>query len=175
MLKRLWKYLWTNFSVYGISFNHFLFNLHKVSQRCEDTNLVLKWEKFHFKVQEGIVLGHKISSKGIEVDEAKIEAIERLPPPRDVKGIKIFLGHVGFYRRFIKNFSKIARPLTNLLQKNYTFNFDETCLNTFTILNQSLLNAPIIKPPKWRKPFDLFLRKGMKSLALFFVGVMVMN
>jgi hypothetical protein len=123
-VEKIMEIFMDDFSVYGISFNHFLFNLHKVSQRCEDTNLVLKWEKFHFKVQEGIVLGHKISSKGIEVDEAKIEAIERLPPPRDVKGIKIFLGHVGFYRRFIKNFSKIARPLTNLLQKNYTFNFD---------------------------------------------------
>ena len=66
-------------------------------------------------VKEGIVLGHKISGKGIEVDKAKIEAIEKLPPPRDVKGIRSFLGHAGFYRRFIKNFSKVSRPLTNLL------------------------------------------------------------
>jgi hypothetical protein len=149
-VEKIMEIFMDDFSVYGISFNHFLFNLHKVSQRCEDTNLVLNWEKFHFKVQEGIVLGHKISSKGIEVDEAKIEAIERLPPPRDVKGIRRFLGHEGFYRRFIKNFSKIARTLTNLLQNNYTFNFDETFLTIFTILKQTLINAPIIKPPKWK-------------------------
>ena len=77
-----------DFSVYGTSFNNCLFNLNKVLQRCEDTNLVLNWEKCHFMVQEGIVLGHKVSGKGIEVDKAKIEAIERLPPPRDIKGIR---------------------------------------------------------------------------------------
>ena len=68
-------------------------------------------------VTEGIVLGHRISGGGIEVDPAKIEAIEKLPYPRDIKGIRSFLGHAGFYRRFIKDFSKISRPLTNLLQK----------------------------------------------------------
>jgi hypothetical protein len=104
-----------DFSVYGTSFDLCLKNLGKVLERCETTNLVLNWEKCHFMVTEGIVLGHKISGKGIEVDKAKIEAIERLPPPRDIKGIRSFLGHAGYYRRFIKNFSKISRPLTNLL------------------------------------------------------------
>ncbi|MCI84089.1 reverse transcriptase, partial [Trifolium medium] len=64
-------------------------------------------------VTEGIVLGHKVSTKGIEVDRAKIEVIEKLPPPVNVKGIRSFLGHAGFYRRFIKDFSKIAKPLSN--------------------------------------------------------------
>ena len=103
-----------DFSVYGTSFDHCLHNLNKVLQRCEDTNLVLNWEKCHFMVNEGIVLGHKISESGIEVDKAKIEAIERMPYPRDIKGIHSFLGHAGFYRRFIKDFSKTSRPLTNL-------------------------------------------------------------
>ena len=62
-------------------------------------------------VREGIILGHKISSKGIEVDRAKVEVIENLPPPVNIKGIKSFLGHAGFYRRFIKDFSKISKPL----------------------------------------------------------------
>ena len=74
-------------------------------------------------VNEGIVLGHKISERGIEVDRAKIEAIEKMPCPRDVKGIRIFLGHAGFYRRFIKDFSKTSKPLTNLLQKRCSFRF----------------------------------------------------
>ena len=103
-------------------------NLDRVLERCEETNLVLSWEKCHFMVTEGIVLGHKISSKGIEVDRAKIETIEKLPPPNSVKAIRSFLGHAGFYRRFIKDFSKIARPLTRLLEKDVPFVFDDHCL-----------------------------------------------
>ena len=74
-----------DFSVYGTSFDNCLHNLSKVLQRCEETNLVLNWEKCHFMVNEGIVLGHKISKRGIEVDRVKIEAIERMPYPRDIK------------------------------------------------------------------------------------------
>ena len=98
-------------------FESCLENLNVVLKRCVDTNLVLNWEKCHFMVTEGVVLGHKISSKGIEVDRAKVEMIEKLPPPVNVKGIRSFLGHVGFYRRFIKDFSKVAKPLSNLLVK----------------------------------------------------------
>ena len=68
-------------------------------------------------VKDGIVLGHKISERGIEVDKAKFDAIEKIPCPKDIKGIRSFLGHAGFYRRFIKDFSKISRPLTNLLKR----------------------------------------------------------
>jgi hypothetical protein len=78
-------------------------------------------------VTEGIVLGHKISERGIEVDKAKVEAIEKMPCPRDVKVIRSILGHAGFYRRFIKDFSKISKPLTNLLQKDVPFVFDDDC------------------------------------------------
>ncbi|KAK1611965.1 hypothetical protein QYE76_035638 [Lolium multiflorum] len=108
------------------------------NQRCEETNLVLNWEKCHFMVNEGIVLGHKISERGIEVDRAKVEAIEKMPYPRDVKGIRSVLGHAGFYRRFIKDFSKISKPLTNLLQKD-----------------KALTTAPIVEPPDWNLPFEI--------------------
>ena len=93
--------------------------------RCEETNLVLSWEKCHFMVQEGIVLGHKISTRVIEVDIAKVEVIEKLPPPTSMKGIRSFLGHAGFYRRLIKDFSKVAKPLCNLLMQGVVFTFDE--------------------------------------------------
>jgi hypothetical protein len=83
--------------------------------------LGLNWEKCHFMVQQGIVLGHYISSKGIEVDKAKIDSISKLPPPMIVKGVRSFLGHVGFYKRFIKDFSKIFRPLYALLAKDTKF------------------------------------------------------
>lgn len=76
-------------------------------------------------VQEGVVLGHKISEKGIKVDKAKLEVIEKLDPPTTVKGVRCFLGHAGFYRRFIKDFSKISKPMCNLLEKDAEFNFNE--------------------------------------------------
>ena len=117
-----------DFSVYGKSFDDCLSNLDRVLQRCEQTNLVLNWEKCHFMVNEGIVLGHNISERSIEVEKAKVDAIEKMPCPRDIKGIRSFLGHAGFYRRFIKDFSKISRPLTNLLQKDIPFVFDDDCL-----------------------------------------------
>ena len=100
-------------------------NLRSVLIRCEETNLVLNWEKSHFMVQEGIVLGHQIYARGIKVDKEKIEAIEKLPPPSSVKGIRSFLGHTRFYRRFIKDFSWIAKPLSNLLVQWIPFEFDE--------------------------------------------------
>ncbi len=118
-------------------------------------NLVLNWEKCHFMVKEGIVLGHKIFEKGIEVDKAKIEVIEKLEPPKSVKGIRSFLGHAGFYRRFIKDFSKISKPLCNLLEKDSVFLFDYTCLEAFNILKEKLISAPIITTPDWNQPFEL--------------------
>ena len=82
-------------------------------------------------VRDGIVLRHRVSERGIEVDRAKIEVIEQLPSPVNVKGVRSFLGHAGFYWRFVKDFSRIARPLTNLLAKDAPFNFDEDCLLAF--------------------------------------------
>ena len=98
-----------DFSVYGTSFDDCLRNLDRVLHRCEGINLVLNWEKCHFMVDEGIVLGHKIYERGTEVDKAKVGAIEKMPCPKDIKGISSFLGHAGFYRRFIKHFSKISK------------------------------------------------------------------
>ena len=90
-------------------------------------------------VTKGVVLGHLISDRDIEVDKAKVEVIEKLPPPTSVKGIRSFLGHAGFYRRFIKDFSKIAKPLTNLLTKDTLFVFDNDCLEAFCRLKEALI------------------------------------
>ena len=98
------------------------------------------------------MLGHKVSAHGIEVDKAKIEVIEQPPPPTNVKGIHSFLGHVGFYRHFIKNFSQIARPLTSLLAKDAPFIFNNDCHEAFQILSKALILAPIIQPPDWKLP-----------------------
>ncbi|XP_015944693.1 uncharacterized protein LOC107469828 [Arachis duranensis] len=103
----------------------------------------------------GIVLGDKVSNQGIELDRAKVELIEKLPPPSDVKAIRSFLGHAGFYRRFIKDFSKIAKPLSNLLISDTPFIFDETCMLAFKNLKKRLSSASIISPPDWNLPFEL--------------------
>jgi hypothetical protein len=106
-----------NFSVFGSFFEECLHRLTLVLVRCKEKNLVLNWEKCHFMVKQGIVLGHVISQRGIEVDKVKVDLISNLPPPRTVKDVRSFLGRVGFYRRFIKDFSKIARPMCKLLVK----------------------------------------------------------
>ncbi|WVZ76676.1 hypothetical protein U9M48_024629 [Paspalum notatum var. saurae] len=106
-------------------------------------------------VIEGIVLGHKVSERGIEVDRAKIKVIEQLPPPTNLKALRSFLGHARFYRRFIKNFSFIARPLSNLLAKGTPFVFDDACLEAFHTLKKALVTAPIIQPLDWNAPFEI--------------------
>ena len=155
MVEKTIEIFMDDFSVMGNSFDNCLENLRAVLARCEETNLVLNWEKCHFMVQEGIVLGHRISARGIEVDKAKIEAIEKLPPPSSVKGIRSFLGHAGFYRRFIKDFSQIAKPLSNLLVQGIPFEFDSQCLHAFTVLKDKLISAPIVVASDWSFPFEL--------------------
>ncbi|KAK8576728.1 hypothetical protein V6N13_015161 [Hibiscus sabdariffa] len=114
-----------NFSVSGETFDSCLRNLAKVLKRFEEADLVLNWEKCHFMVNEGTVSGHKISSKGIEVDKAKVEVIEKLSPPTNFNGIRSFLGHAGFYR------------------------------SAFEELKMRLISAPVEGPPDWTSPFEL--------------------
>ncbi|GJX53206.1 putative nucleotidyltransferase, ribonuclease H [Tanacetum coccineum] len=112
-------------------------------------------EKFHFMVKEGIVLGHKISGARIEVDRAKIDVIAKLPYPTNVKGVRCFLRHAGFYRRFIKDYSMISKPMTQLLMKDARFDFFDDCKKAFNILKEKLTTATIIISPDWNVPFEL--------------------
>ncbi|GKC65162.1 reverse transcriptase domain-containing protein [Tanacetum coccineum] len=155
MIEKTMEVFMDDFSVFGDSFSSCLSHLDTMLQRCEDTNLVLNWEKCHFMVKEGIVLGHKISKNGLEVDRAKVDVIAKLPPPTTVKGVRSFLGHAGFYRRFIQDFSKIARPMTHLLEKDTPFVFSDECLASFKILKKRLTEAPILVSPDWDLPFEL--------------------
>ncbi|GJV94034.1 putative nucleotidyltransferase, ribonuclease H [Tanacetum coccineum] len=124
-------------------------------ERCKDAHLVPNWEKCQFMVKEGIVFGHKVSGAGLEVDKAKIDVISKLPPPTNIKGVRSFLGHAGFYRRFIKDFSKIARPITKLLEKDTPFKFNDECQKAFELLKEKLICAPMIVRPNWNFPFEL--------------------
>ncbi|GJW32495.1 DNA-directed DNA polymerase [Tanacetum coccineum] len=144
-----------DFSVFRNSFNNCLNNLDKMLQRCKDANLVLNWEKCHFMVKEGIVLGHKMSGAGLEVDKAKIDVIFKLPPPTNVKGIRSFLGHAGFYQRVIKDFSKIGRPLTKFLEKDTPFESNDECYKAFNSLKERLTCTPVIASLNWNLPFEL--------------------
>ncbi|GJV21305.1 reverse transcriptase domain-containing protein [Tanacetum coccineum] len=155
MIEKTMEVFMDDFSVFGDSFSSCLANLDRMLKRCEDTKLALNWEKSHFMVKEGIVLGHKISRKGIEVDKAKVDVISKLPHPTTVKGIQSFLGHAGFYRRFIKDFSKISRPMTHLLEKNTPFIFSEDCILAFQTLKKKLTEAPILIAPNWDQPFEI--------------------
>ncbi|GKD63782.1 reverse transcriptase domain-containing protein, partial [Tanacetum coccineum] len=157
-----------DFSVFGNSFDCCLPNLDRMLARCEETNLVLNWEKCHFMVKEGIVLGHKISGAGIKVDRAKIDVIAKLPYPTNVKGVRSFLGHDGFYRRFIKDFSMISKPMTQLLMKDAKFDFSDYCKKAFNILKEKLTTTPIIISPDWNEPFEL-----MCDASDFAVGVVL--
>ncbi|GJW07283.1 reverse transcriptase domain-containing protein [Tanacetum coccineum] len=146
------KVFMDDFSVFGNSFNTCLNNL---LQRCKDAHLVLNWEKCHFMVKEGIMLGHKVSSAGLEVDKEKIDVISKLPPLTNIKGVRSFLRHAGFYRHFIKDFLKISRPLTKLLEKDTPFGFNDECQKAFELLKEKLTCAPVIVSPNWNLPFEL--------------------
>ncbi|KAL6318173.1 hypothetical protein AAG906_035678 [Vitis piasezkii] len=98
MVERIMEVFMDDITVYGGTFEECLVNLEAVLHRCIEKDLVLNWEKCHFMVRQGIVLGHIISEKGIEVDKAKVELIVKLPSPTTVKGVRQFLGHASFYR-----------------------------------------------------------------------------
>ncbi|CAN6552297.1 unnamed protein product [Malus baccata var. baccata] len=154
-VEKIIKIFMDDFSVFGDSFDKCLDNLTLILKRCVETNLVLNWEKCHFMVKQGIVLGHIISEKGIEVDKSKVDLVRYLPSPTSVREVRSFLGHAGFYRRFIKDFSKIAKPLCHLLQKDVSFEFNEACEKAFKHLKELLTTAPIITPLDWSIPFEL--------------------
>nr|GFA05414.1 hypothetical protein [Tanacetum cinerariifolium] len=123
----------------------------------------------HFMVKEGIVLGHKISKNGLDVDRSKVDVIARLPHPTTVKGVRSFPGHASFCQRFIQNFSKIARPITHLLEKETPFVFSKDCIDAFETLKKKLTEAPILVVPDWNLPFEL-----MYDASDFAIGVVLL-
>nr|GEV88815.1 reverse transcriptase domain-containing protein [Tanacetum cinerariifolium] len=132
MIKKTMEVFMDDFLVFGDSFSSRLSYLDIMLQRCEDTNLVLTWEKCHFMVKEGIVLGHKISKNGLEVDRAKVDVIAKLPHP-----------------------TTISRPMTHLLEKETPFVFSKDCIDAFETLKKKLTEAPIFVVPDWNLPFEL--------------------
>ena len=120
-------------TVYGNSSESCLGNLDRVLKKCQEKNLVLNFETCHFMVPEGIILEHIVSEKGIQVDKAKVEVINKLLFPTIPKEIRAFLGHAGFNRRFIREFAKIPQPLTHLLKNDMEFVIDEPFQKAFQL------------------------------------------
>nr|GEW44737.1 DNA-directed DNA polymerase [Tanacetum cinerariifolium] len=168
MIEKTMEGFMDDYSVFGDSFSSCLSHLDTMLQRCEGTNLVLNWEKCHFMVKEGIVLGHKIYKNGLEVNRAKVDVIANLPNPKTVKGVRSFLGHAGFYRRFIQDFSKIVRSMTHLLEKETPFVFSKDCIDAFETLKKKLTEAPILVVPDWNLPFE-----HMCDASDFAIGVVL--
>ena len=134
-------------------------------------------------VNQGILLGHVISSRGIEVDKAKIELISKLPSSINLKTVRQFLGHAGFHRRFIKDFSKIAKPLYKLLEKDAKFSWDGDCQKSFEELRSHLTTSPIVQAPDWQLPSEVMCdasdlsigavlgqREGVKPYVVYYAS-----
>nr|GFB14102.1 reverse transcriptase domain-containing protein [Tanacetum cinerariifolium] len=126
-------------------------------------------------IKERIIPGHKISKNGLEVDRAKVDVIAKLPYPTTVKGVRSFLGHVGFYRRFIQDFSKIARPMTHLLEKETPFIFSKDCINAFETLKKKLIEAPILVVLDWNLPFELMCDASDFTISGFGTTIVYMD
>ena len=155
MVERIMEVYMDDITVYGESFDECLVHLEIVLHRCIEKNLVLNWEKFQFMVNQGIVLGHIIFERGIEADKAKVELISKLPSPTTVKTMRQFLGHTGFHRRFIRDSSKIAKPLYKLLEKDAKFEWDAECQERFEEIKAYLTTTPIVRAPDWHLPFEV--------------------
>nr|GEU85390.1 reverse transcriptase domain-containing protein [Tanacetum cinerariifolium] len=155
MIEKTMEVFMNDFLVFGDSFSSCISNLDTMLQRCEDSNLVLNWEKCHFMVKEEIILGRKISKNGLEVDRSKIDVITKLPYPTTMKCFRSFLGHAGYYRRFIQDFSEIATPMTHLLEKETPFVFSKDCINAFETFKKKQTESSILVVPDWNLPFEL--------------------
>ena len=155
MIEQILEIFMDDFFVFGDSYEGCLENLRRVLERCQEKKLVLNWEKCHFMVTQGIVLGHIVSRERIGVDKEKVELISNLPTPKCVKDIRLFLGHAGFYRRFIRDFNAIAHPLCNLLAKDVTFEWSQACEGAFDKFKTMLVSPPIMRSPNWELPFEI--------------------
>ena len=142
--------------IFSDSFEAHLGHLDDVLRRLRKASLSLNRKKCHFVQSEISYLGHIISKDGIAPDPEKVRAIQTMEPPTTVKGIRSFLGTVGYYRNFQPNFSAIARPLTRLTKKNVHFSWSEEAQEAFEVLKQKLIEAPILAYPDVTKPYTLY-------------------
>jgi len=142
--------------VYSNSTEEHMEHLQKVFQRLKKNKLYAKFEKCEFGVTKVDFLGHRITQESLKMDDHKVKAILDWKPPRSVPTLRSFLGLASYYRKFIKNFAKIAAPLTNLLKKSSgTYDWDEICNEAFETLKGILVKVPMLKLPDFDKDFEI--------------------
>ena len=134
--------------------------------RCQETNLALSHEKCRMMFTKGVVLGHVVSQARIEVDPTRIEVIINLSPPQTQKEVRSFLGHVGYYPIFIKDFTKIVAPLFKLLIKDVNFVWDDSCQIYFEDLKLKLSDTLILIGPNWTLPFHISIDASDSALGV---------
>eukprot|EP00253_Pinus_taeda_P003643 PITA_03643 len=154
-----------DFTLYGSNFQEALTNLRKVLTKCVEMNLSPSPEKCEFVMTEGTVLGDTISQQGLQVDPNKIAIIQRVPPPQKVRDVQSFLGLAGYYRRFIKDFSKLASPLFGILGKYVEFIWTDNCQEALGALKGKLVTAPILRGPNWALPFHIHIDASNKAIG----------
>eukprot|EP00253_Pinus_taeda_P007233 PITA_07233 len=153
-----------DFTPYGSNFQEAFSNLGKVLNKCIEMNLSLSPEKCEFLMNEGIVLGHTISHQGLQVDPNKIVIIKKVPPPQKVRDVRSFLGLAGYYRIFIKDFSKLASPLFGLLEKDVEFKWNDDCQGDLNELKDKLVSTPILRGPNWALHFHIHTDASNKAI-----------
>eukprot|EP00253_Pinus_taeda_P005173 PITA_05173 len=154
-----------DFTPYGSSFQEALSNLGKVLSKCIEMNPSLSREKCEFLMTKGTVLGHTISHQGLQVDPSKIAIIKMVPPPHKVRDVRSFLGLAGYYRRFIKDFSKLASPFFGLLAKDVEFKWSDECQRALNELKDKLVSTPILRGPNWALPFHIHTDASNKAIG----------
>jgi hypothetical protein len=144
-------------------------HLRMVLEKLRSNQLYAKFSKCEFWLTEVAFLGHVISAGGISVDPSKVKDVLNWMPPTNAIEIQSFLGLAGYYRRFIKNFSKIAKPMTRLLEKNKDFDWTEECQANFEVFKKRLTSAPVLILPYITKKFDIYCdasRQGLECVLM---------
>nr|ABG66286.1 retrotransposon protein, putative, Ty3-gypsy subclass [Oryza sativa Japonica Group] len=140
-------------------------HLRLIMEKLRDHQLFAKFSKYEFWLDRVAFLGHVISPNGVEVDPSKVEAVLAWNPPKNVSEIRSFLGLAGYYRRFIEGFSKLARPMTELLKKEKKFQWSTACEDSFQEMKKRLTTAPVLTLPDIRKDFEIFCDASRQGLG----------
>lgn len=152
--------------IFSRTFEEHLLHLEQVFSRLREANVRLKPSKCHFVQPQVEYLGHNFSAEGLRPNPSKVRAIKEFPVPTNTTGLKAFLGICNYYRRFIKGFAKIASPLNLLTSKNVKFSWTPACQESFDMLKQALVSAPILAYPDFRLPFHLYVDASQTGIGL---------
>jgi len=140
-------------------------HLRLVLQKLRENKLYAKKSKCEFWLNKVSFLGHVVSNGGIAVDPSKVQDVLNWKPPTNVSEIRSFLGLAGYYRRFIEGFSKLAKPMTDLLEKSAKFIWSDKCQENFEELKKRLTKAPVLTLPDLSKTFSIYCDASCLSLG----------